>query len=268
MPAGLPRGRRYRRLPPPSTSENHGSCTFPTLQPDHVADRFSRRLRPRSARAGAEMLPACSTMECRPGSTSASATTRALLRRGALYESYEDDGVFDVAAEVQHERVVDVAREIVRFWGNLPRRARPRRAAPRRNLWQTKALPRRPRWHRCLLRSLRSPGSSRRRVNDMSSSCKDPPPSARSRGVFRAERLSLVTVGTLSAAPTGARRRSSRPPQRRGALQNRTDRLIDKLVPEAPRGFLGDGVTKVQEAHGAKRSALLRRGGGGAPDER
>src|SRR6185295_18659578 len=24
---------------------------------------------------------------------------------GALYESYEDDGVFDVAAEVQHERV-------------------------------------------------------------------------------------------------------------------------------------------------------------------
>jgi predicted Zn-dependent peptidase len=31
---------------------------------------------------------------------------------GALYESYEDDGVFDVAAEVQHHRVVEVAREI------------------------------------------------------------------------------------------------------------------------------------------------------------
>jgi predicted Zn-dependent peptidase len=31
---------------------------------------------------------------------------------GALYESYEDDGVFDVAAEVQHERVVKVADEI------------------------------------------------------------------------------------------------------------------------------------------------------------
>src|SRR2546423_8389669 len=31
---------------------------------------------------------------------------------GALYESYEDDGGFDVAAEVQHERVLDVATEI------------------------------------------------------------------------------------------------------------------------------------------------------------
>ena len=36
---------------------------------------------------------------------------------GALYESYEDDGVFDVAAEAQHERVVEVAREIARLLG-------------------------------------------------------------------------------------------------------------------------------------------------------
>ena len=62
---------------------------------------------------------------------------------GALYESYEDDGVFDVAAEVQHERVVEVAREIARLLGELAARG-PSPAeldrAKARNLWQTQAM--------------------------------------------------------------------------------------------------------------------------------
>ena len=100
-----------------------------------------------------------------------------LLRRGSALTSRTKTTVCsDVAAEVQHERVVDVAREICACWGNLLGRARPRPSwnGPRRaTCGRRKHCSRRPRWHRCLLRPRpRSRGSSRRRVNDMSSSCK------------------------------------------------------------------------------------------------
>jgi len=62
---------------------------------------------------------------------------------GALYESYEDDGVFDVAAEVQHERVLDVANEIFTVLKELsetgPTAAELERAKARQ-LWQTQAM--------------------------------------------------------------------------------------------------------------------------------
>ena len=62
---------------------------------------------------------------------------------GALYESYEDDGVFDVAAEVQHERVVMVAGEIFTVLKELseegPTGAELDRAKARQ-LWQTQAM--------------------------------------------------------------------------------------------------------------------------------
>ena len=62
---------------------------------------------------------------------------------GALYESYEDDGVFDVAAEVQHERVLEVASEIFAVLKDLsdngPTPAELERAKARQ-LWQTKAM--------------------------------------------------------------------------------------------------------------------------------
>ena len=62
---------------------------------------------------------------------------------GALYESYEDDGVFDVAAEVQHDRVVDVAREIRGVLADLGDRGptEPELAkAKARHGWQMQAM--------------------------------------------------------------------------------------------------------------------------------
>ena len=62
---------------------------------------------------------------------------------GALYESYEDDGVFDVAAEVQHERAVEVADEIFTVLADVAERgptARELDKAKPRHRWQTDAM--------------------------------------------------------------------------------------------------------------------------------
>jgi predicted Zn-dependent peptidase len=124
---------------------------------------------------------------------------------GALYESYEDDGVFDVAAEVQHERVVEVAREIARLLEELAARG-PTAAeldrAKARNLWQTKALLDDPEGIAAfyalaaLSRLAPTPGRRHDQLVDVT------PAAVRkvAQEVFCAERLSLVTVGTLSAA--------------------------------------------------------------------
>ena len=123
---------------------------------------------------------------------------------GALYESYEDDGVFDVAAEVQHERVVDVAREIARLLGELaesgPSAAELDRAKAR-NLWQTQALLDDPDgiggyYALAALSALApTPGDRHEQLAEVT-----PADVRRVAGeVFRAERLSLVTVGSLSA---------------------------------------------------------------------
>jgi predicted Zn-dependent peptidase len=62
---------------------------------------------------------------------------------GALYESYEDDGVFDIAAEVQHDRAVDVASEIFDVLRDLSEKgptAVELDRAKARSRWQTQAM--------------------------------------------------------------------------------------------------------------------------------
>jgi predicted Zn-dependent peptidase len=124
---------------------------------------------------------------------------------GALYESYEDDGVFDVAAEVQHERVVEVAREIVRLLGELAARG-PSSAelerAKARNGWQTQGLLDDPDGIgafyalAALSRLAPTPGARHDQLLEVT------PAAVRkvAQEVFRAERLSLVTVGSLTTA--------------------------------------------------------------------
>lgn len=124
---------------------------------------------------------------------------------GALYESYEDDGVFDVAAEVQHERVVAVAREIARLLGELaangPSAAELDRAKAR-NLWQTQALLDEPEsigsFYALSALSQLAPTPAQRHDQLMQVT----PSAVRNvaQEVFRSDRLSLVTVGALSAA--------------------------------------------------------------------
>jgi len=124
---------------------------------------------------------------------------------GALYESYEDDGVFDVAAEVQHERVVDVTREIARLLGELvakgPTPAELDRAKAR-NLWHTQAMLDDPDSIAgyyalsALSRLAPTPGERHDQLMQVT------PLAVRqvAEEVFRADRLSLVTVGALSIA--------------------------------------------------------------------
>jgi predicted Zn-dependent peptidase len=130
---------------------------------------------------------------------------------GALYESYEDDGVFDVAAEVQHERVVDVTQEIARLLGELaakgPTPAELDRAKAR-NLWQTKALLDDPDGIggyyalAALSRLAPTPGDRHAQLLEVT------PEAVRkvAAQVFCRDRLSLVTVGSLSAGQEKALR--------------------------------------------------------------
>ncbi|MET0593086.1 MAG: pitrilysin family protein [Polyangiaceae bacterium] len=124
---------------------------------------------------------------------------------GALYESYEDDGVFDVAAEAQHERVVDVAREIGRLLLELadkgPTAAELDRAKAR-NRWQTQALLDDPEgiggYYALadLSRLAPTPGARHDQLLEVT------PAHVRdvAQEVFRGKRMSLVTVGGLDAA--------------------------------------------------------------------
>jgi predicted Zn-dependent peptidase len=130
---------------------------------------------------------------------------------GALYESYEDDGVFDVAAEVQHERVVEVAREIARLLGELAARG-PSPAelerAKTRNLWQTQALLDDPdgigSFYALAALSQLAPTPAERHDQLLEVTAGAVRKVAEE--VFRAERLSLVTVGSLSAVQEKALR--------------------------------------------------------------
>jgi predicted Zn-dependent peptidase len=124
---------------------------------------------------------------------------------GALFESYEDDGVFDVAAEVQHERVVEVAREIARLLTQLattpPSQAELDRAKSR-NLWQTLAMTDDPEgiggYYALAALSGLAPTPGHRHAQLLAVTPEDVRSVADQ--VFRADRLSLVTVGAVSAA--------------------------------------------------------------------
>ena len=124
---------------------------------------------------------------------------------GALYESYEDDGVFDVAAEVQHERVLAVAREIFTVLKELaeegPTAAELDRAKARQ-LWQTKAMLDDAESLggfyalAALSRLAATPGERHRELAAVT------PREVRDVAdfVFRPDRLSVVTVGSLTDA--------------------------------------------------------------------
>jgi predicted Zn-dependent peptidase len=130
---------------------------------------------------------------------------------GALYESYEDDGVFDVAAEAQHERVADVAREIAAVLRDLadhgPTAAELARAQ-QRHRWQTLSM----------LDDADSLGGfyALAALTHLA-----PTPAVRHEQlaavtpkevrdiagmIFKAERMSLVSVGNLTQAQEGALR--------------------------------------------------------------
>jgi predicted Zn-dependent peptidase len=128
---------------------------------------------------------------------------------GALYESYEDDGVFDVAAEVQHERVVKVATEIVSVIRELsdegPTAVELERAKARHR-WQTQsmlddadalasfyALS-------ALSHLAATPGERHAELSAVT------PRDVReaAAAVFRPERLSIVTVGSLKQSERDA----------------------------------------------------------------
>ena len=124
---------------------------------------------------------------------------------GALYESYEDDGVFDVAAEVQHERVVEVAKEIFTVLSELSEvgpTSEELVRAKARHLWQTQAMLDDTEGLAgfyalaALSRLAPTPGDryvqlaavTPRQVREVADL------------VFRPERLSVVTVGSLTQA--------------------------------------------------------------------
>jgi predicted Zn-dependent peptidase len=123
---------------------------------------------------------------------------------GALYESYEDDGVFDVAAEVQHERVVEVAREIAEVLGDLAERgptAAELERARARHLWQTQAMlddaDGLGAYYALSALSRLAPTPGKRHEELAAVTPRDVRDVAAL--VFRSERSNVVTVGTLSA---------------------------------------------------------------------
>jgi predicted Zn-dependent peptidase len=121
---------------------------------------------------------------------------------GALYESYEDDGVFDVAAEVQHERAVEVAREIFTVLQELAATGPTVREidkARARHRWQTEAMLDDPEaiagyYALAALASL-AETPARRHEQLLSVTRADVREAAQH--VFRGERLSVVSVGAL-----------------------------------------------------------------------
>jgi predicted Zn-dependent peptidase len=124
---------------------------------------------------------------------------------GALYESYEDDGVFDVAAEVQHDRAALVTKEIANILCDLAAKGPTVEELDRakaRNRWQTQAMLDDAEgiagyYALSALSNLApTPGKRHEQLADVT------PRAVRdvAAEVFRADRMSLVTVGALHAA--------------------------------------------------------------------
>jgi predicted Zn-dependent peptidase len=120
----------------------------------------------------------------------------------ALYEAYEDDGVIDVAAEVHHERAVDVVTEVlglVRALAEDGPTERELSKAKARHFWQMRNMLDEPEatasFHALgTLAGIAATPAARHaelravtaeQVRDVA------------RFVFRPERLGVVTVGTL-----------------------------------------------------------------------
>jgi predicted Zn-dependent peptidase len=123
----------------------------------------------------------------------------------ALYESYEDDGVFDVAAEVQHDRVVDVVVELLSLFTDLASRGPTERELERskvRHYWQLRAMlddvESTAAFHALGALARTAPTPEARHAQLRGVTCEQVQRAAQA--VLRRERLSVMTVGALSDA--------------------------------------------------------------------
>jgi len=121
---------------------------------------------------------------------------------GALYESYEDDGVFDIAAEAQHDRMADVVREVLSLLRDLAERGPTRQELDRakaRHGWQMKAMLDDPdglsSFYALAALSGLAPTPAARHDQLVGVAPEDV--RAVAELVFRRERMSVVTVGSL-----------------------------------------------------------------------
>ncbi len=133
----------------------------------------------------------------------------------ALYESYEDAGLFDIAAETSHDNAVEVGREILRMLREL-RESGPTAAelekAKQRLRWQVDAMHESPSELASfygfgeLARLYRTPRERLERLEAVTLSATR----RAAEQIFRPEALSLVTVGELTRAQQGALARAVR----------------------------------------------------------
>jgi predicted Zn-dependent peptidase len=131
---------------------------------------------------------------------------------GALYESYEDDGVFDVAADAQHARLPDLVREILSVLRNLadhgPTREELERAKARHG-WQMKALLDDAESLSTFYALSALTGLAPTPVARHQELAQVSPDDVRqvADAIFRPDRMSIVTVGSLTAGQRDAIRR-------------------------------------------------------------
>jgi predicted Zn-dependent peptidase len=121
---------------------------------------------------------------------------------GALYESYEDDGVFDIAAEAQHDRIAEVVREILSVLSDLAERGPTQQELDRakaRHGWQMKAMLDDPEGLGSFFALSALAGLARTPVERHDQLMSVAPEDVREVAelVFRRERMSVVTVGSL-----------------------------------------------------------------------
>ena len=130
---------------------------------------------------------------------------------GALYESYEDDGVFDVAAEAQHDRAGVVLREILNLLRELSAKgpsADELERAKDRDLWSTQAMlddvDGLSNYYALAALADLAETPAQRHEQLRAVTARDVRDAAEL--VFRAERMSVITVGAQSAAQRDALR--------------------------------------------------------------
>ncbi len=129
----------------------------------------------------------------------------------ALFEAYEDDGVFDVAAEVRHDRTSQVIGEIFGIVSDLALHGPDERElakAKARHFWQMRAMlddPEATAGFYALASLAKIAGTPMARHAELEQvTCEQVREAARI--VFRPERMSVVTVGALDKAQERALR--------------------------------------------------------------
>ena len=213
--AALPRGDQVAGVSAaaPSAKKPRLKHVSEHVEPDHASRRLPRPFRaPSACEPALEMLLRVLDDGMSTRLYERICDTKGLCYDvGALYESYEDDGVFDVAAEAQHERVLDVAAEIFAVLRELaeegPSQAEVDRAKQRHH-WQTQAMlddsDALAGYYAlaALSKLVPTPGD---RYEQLAAVTQADVRSAAER-VFRRQQMGLVTVGGLTAAQQGTLR--------------------------------------------------------------